>query len=588
MTRGDDDLRIRPGRIRNGGPSPRRATRFVAEVMRAARKEGHAGRRFGAAGRAGAAGGRGRFARSAEGLSRAGRRVLVKARIVRHGGVKLRSAPLARHVLYLQRDGVGRDGRHADLFGREGDGVDGRAFAAACEADRHHFRFIVSPEDSHRLDDLRAFTRDLMARAERDLGTRLDWAAVDHWNTDNPHVHILVRGKAEDGRDLVIARDYIAHGLRARAEALVGLELGPRSAREIATDLERQVDAERWTNLDRSLRALADDHAGVVDLRRGAPEPRDPELRRLMIGRAQKLERLGLATPVLPAVWELKPGAEATLRDLALRGDIIRTMHRAMAGGPERAASDFVIEGVPASPILGRLVARGLQDEQQGGGFAIIDGVDGRVHHLRFPDIEATGDTAPGGVVETRLWTPKAGGRARLALVGRSDLDLAAQIEAGGATWLDRIRLAPDPAPLSGSGFGAEVRYALDRRAERLVAEGLAQRQGRRVVFARGLLATLRARELDTAAARLSAETGLPRLRSREGDPIEGTFRRRLDLASGRFAMVEGFGPEGGLGFSLVPWTPQLDRHLGRSLTGTVGPGGGVDWALGRRRGLAL
>jgi type IV secretory pathway VirD2 relaxase len=43
---------------------------------------------------------------------------------------------------------------------------------------------------------------------ERDLGTKLDWIAVDHYNTDNPHVHLLIRGKAEDGRDLVISRDY--------------------------------------------------------------------------------------------------------------------------------------------------------------------------------------------------------------------------------------------------------------------------------------------------------------------------------------------------------------------------------------------
>lgn len=587
MTRGTDDLRPRPGRIRDRGPSGRRATRFVGEVLRAARKAGHMGARFGQAGR-GTTIGRGRFARSAAGLTRAARRVVVKARVVRHAGTRFRSAPLARHIGYLQRDGVGQDGRDADLFGREGDSLDARAFADACADDRHHFRFIVAPEDAQRLEDLRAFTRDLMARAERDLGTRLDWAAVDHWNTDNPHVHILVRGKAGDGRDLVISRDYIAHGLRARAEELVGLELGPRSAREIASDLERQVGAERWTDLDRSMRALADDHAGILDLRRGTPEPRDPELRRLMIGRAQKLERLGLALPVLPAVWELKPGAEATLRDLGMRGDIVKTMHRAMAGGPERAATDFVIEGTPAAPVLGRLVARGLQDDHQGTAYAIIDGVDGRVHHLRFPDIEATGDTAPGGIVETRVWAPKDGGRARLALVGRSDLDLAAQVGAEGATWLDRLQLARDRAPLAGSGFGAEVRDALDRRAERLVAEGLARRQGGRVVFARDLLSRLRARELDSAAGRLSAETGLRRLKPQEGDPVDGTYRRRLDLASGRFAMIEGFGPDGGLGFSLVPWTPQLDRHLGRSVSGMVGAGGGIDWTLGRRRGLSL
>jgi type IV secretory pathway VirD2 relaxase len=540
MTRGDDDLRPRPGRIGNDGPSGRRATGFVGEVLGAVRKAGLTGRRFGTLG-SGSTLGRGRFARSAEGLGRTSRRVVVKARIVRHSGSRYRSVPLAHHIGYLQRDGVGQDGQDADLFGIEGDGLDARAFADACADDRHHFRFIVSPEDAHQLEDLRAFARDLMARAACDLDTHLDWVAVDHWNTDNPHVHILLRGRADDGRDLVIARDYIAHGLRARAEELVGLELGPRSAREIVSDLERQVKAERWTDLDRSLRALADNQAGVVYLRRGTPEPLDPELRRLMLGRAQKLERLGLALPVLPAVWELKPGAEATLRDLGLRGDIIKTMHRAMASGPQRATSDFVIEGMPAAPVLGRLVARGLQDDHHGTAYTIIDGVDGRVHHLRFPDIDATGDTAPGGIVETRVWTPKDGGKARLALVGRSDLELAAQVGAEGATWLDRLQMARD------------------------------------------LLATLRARELDSAATRLAAETGMTRNRPQEGDPLEGTFRRRLDLASGRFAMIDD-----GLGFSLVPWTPQLDRHLGQSVSGMVGAGGGIDWTLGRRRGLSL
>jgi type IV secretory pathway VirD2 relaxase len=582
MTGEDDDFRPRPGRIGDTGPSGRRATLFVGEVLRAARKAGHTGYRFGSGG-TGVDIGRGRFARSAASLTRSNRRVIVNARIVRHSGSRYRSVPLARHIGYLQRDGVGQDGQDADLFGSESDGLDPRTFADSCADDRHHFRFIVSPEDAHRLEDLRAFTRDLMARAARDLGTRLDWVAVDHWNTDNPHVHILVRGRADDGRDLVIARDYIAHGLRARAEDLVSLELGLRTAREIAADLDRQVKAERWTDLDRSLRALADDHAGVLDLRRGTPEPRDPELRRRMIGRAQTLERLGLALPVLPAVWELKPGAEATLRDLGMRGDIIKTMHRAMASGPERATSDFVIEGTPAAPVLGRLVARGLQDDHHGTAYAIIDSVDGRVHHLRFPDIDATGDTPPGGIVETRVWAPKDGGKVRLALVGRSDLDLAAQVGAEGATWLDRLQLARDRVPLSGSGFGAEVREALDRRAEQLVAERLARRQGDRVVFARDLLANLRARELDSAAARLSAETGLRRLKPQEGDPVEGTYRRRLDLASGRFAVIDD-----GLRFSLVPWAPQLDRHLGQSVSGMVGAGGGIDWTLGRRRGLSL
>ncbi|MEX0308681.1 MAG: type VI secretion protein, partial [Tateyamaria sp.] len=178
-------------------------------------------------------------------MSRTSRRVVVNARVVRHRGKRFRSAPMAKHLGYLQRDGVGHDGRDADLFGCERDELDRGRFAARCENDRHHFRFIVSPEDATELEDLRAFTRDLMARAERDLGTTLDWVAVDHWNTDNPHVHILVRGKADDGRDLVISRDYISQSFRTRAADLVLLELGPRSEREDSNTLETQVTAER-------------------------------------------------------------------------------------------------------------------------------------------------------------------------------------------------------------------------------------------------------------------------------------------------------------------------------------------------------
>ena len=180
--------------------------------------------------------------------------------------------------------------------------------------------------------DLRAFTRELMADAERDLGTRLDWVAVDHWNTDNPHVHVLVRGRADDGQDLVISRDYISRGFRDRAAERVTLELGPRSEQEIRSALEKEVEAERWTSLDRALRDIADEGGGVADLRPGAASE-DPELRRLMLGRAAKLERLGLAEQVGPAQWTLKPGIEPALA----RPRHPRRHHQDHAPGDERA-----------------------------------------------------------------------------------------------------------------------------------------------------------------------------------------------------------------------------------------------------------
>ena len=326
--------------------------------------------------------------------------------------------------------------------------------------------------------DLRGFTRELMKDAERDLGTRLDWIAVDHWNTDNPHIHVLVRGRADDAEDLVIIRDHIGQGFRGRAAERVTLELGPRTEREIRAGLEKEVEAERWTSLDRSLRDISDEGGGIADLRPGG-DGEDPELHRLMIGRAAKLEHLGLAEQVGPAQWTLKPGLEPALRDLGIRGDIIKTMHRAMSGAEREAdVAGFALHGDrPNEPVLGRLVERGLHDELKGTAYAVIEGVDGRTHHLVFSDLEMTGDARPGAIVEARSYDDDAG-RKRLSLATRSDLTIEAQIAAPGATRLDRQLLAKESA-LSGGGFGAEAREAMDRRIDHLVEQGLARRNKR-------------------------------------------------------------------------------------------------------------
>ena len=259
MTRRDDDLRIRPGRVRDVGLQSGKAQSFIAQVMKAAKKAGHVGRVFRQSGANRSTFGRGRAASIIATLSSPSRRVVVKTRIVRHKGQRYRSAPLATHLRYLQRDGVSRDGAPANMFDARSEIADEAAFTERCEPDRHHFRFIVSPEDAGQMEDLRAFTRDLMANAERDLGTRLDWVAVEHHNTDNPHVHVLVRGRGADGADLVISRDYLTRGLRGRAEQIVSLELGPKTEQEIASSLARDVSAERWTSLDRALRVQAND-----------------------------------------------------------------------------------------------------------------------------------------------------------------------------------------------------------------------------------------------------------------------------------------------------------------------------------------
>lgn len=196
-------------------------------------------------------------------------------------------------------------------------------------------------------------------------------------------------------------------------------------------------------------------------------------------------------------------------------------------------------------------------------------------------DFDMTGDTHPGAIVELRAWED-AKGKRRLSLATRSDLTLEAQVTTPGATWLDRQLVARDPLPTAG-GFGAEIRDAMARRAEHLVGEGLAHHHGERVIFARGLIETLRKRELDVTVERLGAETGRSHAPSGVGDYVTGVYRQRVTLASGRFAMIDD-----GLGFQLVPWRPALEQKLGQHVSGTMLPGGGVEWSFGRQRGLGL
>lgn len=576
----EHEFHIRPGRIRS--TRAQQARPFIAQALAAAKKAGGGVSRSGRV----SSPNRSRFGRGQRATVQANRLItnrtrgaVVKARVVRHSP---RSAPMGTHLDYLRRDGVTRDGEKARLFGPGTEDADGRAFAERCGDDRHHFRFIVSPDDAPDMSDLRSFTRDLVSQMETDLGTRLDWVAVDHWNTAHPHIHVIVRGVRDDGQDLVISRDYIKEGMRDRARDLITQELGPRTDHDIHRTLETQVEAERWTQLDRQLVRDAGKF-GIVDLAPLADRQPD-EFHALKVGRLRTLEILGVAGQVGHSQWFIKPEAETVLRELGERGDIIKRMHRALTErGIERGSASYVLAGESLDvPVIGRLVERGLDDELKGSAYAVVDGVDGRTHHIKLPHLDAAGDSPPGSIVELRSYEDAQGMR-RVALAVRSDLDLGAQVGATGATWLDRQAIAREPIALSDSGFGAEVRQALDERAEHLIGENLAERQGGRVVFARRLLSTLRNRELRAVGEQLAAETGMPFNRAGSGEYVAGTYRQRLALASGRFAMLDD-----GLGFQLVPWSPSLEKQIGRHVSGVARDDGGVDWDFGRKRSLGL
>ena len=451
-TDGEDRFKPKLGKIRSRGD--RKAKTYLQRVLHAASLSGPGFGRMGASTFSGSRIGRG------GGWGTGRRRVIVKTRIVKLQGQGIGAA--RAHLKYIQRDGVTREGEPGRLYDATSDEADGKNFLERSDGDRHQFRFIVSPEDGAELDDLKPFVRGLMAEMEHDLDTRLDWVAVDHFNTDNPHSHIVLRGKDELGKDLVIARDYISHGIRERASELLTLELGPVSEQQIQRGYAREVDQERFTRLDREILGQADNE--VADLRHDPKGHFAGFKHTLKIGRLQKLERMGLAEPAGAKRWRLSAGLETTLRDMGTRGDIIRTMHREMrAAGVDRAGADHAIFD-PAQPnarIVGRVVARGLSDELNDRHYLIVDGTDGRTHYAEVGELADPGDYAPGAIVavEGKATEPR-----------RADRTIADIAYQSGGLYSETRHSAFDPRA------SAEYVRAHVRRLEAMRRAGFAER----------------------------------------------------------------------------------------------------------------
>ncbi|MFG1403796.1 DUF3363 domain-containing protein [Xanthobacter sp. V8C-5] len=681
---GDDENRFRPkpGRVRSDGAKAGQAKSFLSKVRKVTRQQQAASGRSRSAkdsglGRAaknrsvvasgrGVQRGRGAAFVRARNLSNGwshrqpgSRRVIVKSRSVRGAG---RNGKAAAHLRYIQRDGTSRDGEHDQLYSATEDHANGGAFLDRGKDDRHQFRFIVSPEDAADLADLTGHIRELMAQMEADLGTKLDWVAVNHHNTGHPHVHIIVNGRDDLREDLVINGDYLANGIRERASELATLELGPVTEIELRRKLMAEIDQDRFTRIDRAMIDEADGQ--FLDLR---PEPGDfsgQSDRTMRLRRLGKLGDMGLATEHASGVWELSERLESTLRGMGERGDIIRTMQKVLrADGAERDPMSFQIhDDAPATLIVGRVIDKHLTDELGENLTLLIDGIDGRTHHVSGVDparvedahigsiieigpAESTGrpsDRAIAGMVEDGLYRPsrhleqarfegrvpngdyegfvdahvrrlealrRAGiteridadhwripadfeARAAVYDAGRSTranirvlsaFDLERQIGSDGATWLDRRLVGAGESDLSASGFGEQVREAMDRRREDHIEHGDAAPQpDGRIAYRRNLIATLQEREVARAGEELVAKKSLPFRAAADGETVTGTFTGTTQLSSGKFAIVEKSHE-----FTLVPWRPAIDRQLGREVSGIV-RGGSVSWQLGRQRDLGV
>ncbi len=324
----DDETRFRPkpGRIRSDTPRTGKTKSFFTQAKKIARQHSNrpsrsslrssprpgssTGAKAGKASRIPRGPGvqRGRGAAFARARTLSGgwrhsapgmRRVVVKTRYVQNAG---KNGKAAAHLRYIQRDGTSRDGECGQLYSATEDRADGDAFLERGKEDPRQFRFIISPEDGADLTDLTdltAYTRNLMSQIEADLGTKLDWVAVNHHDTGHPHVHVIVRGKDDLGENLVINGDYLANGIRERASELTTLELGAMTEIEQTRKLSAEIDQDRFTRIDRAMTEEANDR--FLDLRHAPADPKRQFNRTLRLRRLAKLEKMGLRPSTRPA-----------------------------------------------------------------------------------------------------------------------------------------------------------------------------------------------------------------------------------------------------------------------------------------------
>jgi type IV secretory pathway VirD2 relaxase len=248
------------------------------------------------------------------------------------------------------------------------------------------FKLIISPEFGERLD-LRDLTRRLMSRMESDQGSALQWVAVAHFNTEHPHVHVALRGIRDTGEPLVLGRDYVKSGIRARAEELCTAALGYRTERDAAEAARREIPDARYTSLDRLIRRRAQPTESSDGFAVTA-NPMDPALKpaarvkeQHLAARLQVLQSMGLADSVSSGTWLVRSDFEGVLCAMQRAGDRQKMLaaHAALLSDPRLPMQ--VTDHHSIHLLEGRVITHG-EEENSGRTYMLLEGTDARVHFI--------------------------------------------------------------------------------------------------------------------------------------------------------------------------------------------------------------
>ena len=300
------------------------------------------------------------------------------------------------HGRYIARESAARD--RDPGFNRDNDAV---APANLLEKWQHEgdprlWKLIISPEFGKRVD-LNQLTLDVMTRMEKDLGTRLEWVAVAHFNTEHPHVHVALRGIRDDKSALDLPRDYVRHGIRAIAEDVCTRQLGHRNQLDAIAAERREIQERRFTSLDRVInRANTSELADSGSTAEHFPVRRPGET----AGRAREqhidarllvLQQMGLAEQVGPQEWLVRRDFETVLRAMQRTTDRQKMLASHGALLSDERLPLVVLDMRKLKTLEGRVLAHGEEDDGKNAGrhYLLLEGTDAKVHLIYYtPEME--------------------------------------------------------------------------------------------------------------------------------------------------------------------------------------------------------
>jgi hypothetical protein len=286
------------------------------------------------------------------------------------------------HGRYLARENARRDPAHEAGFDGDAQEIDvaSRLQQWQSAGDERLWRIIVSPEFGDRLN-LPRLTRELMERMEQDLGTSLEWVAVCHFNTDNPHAHVALRGVRDNGQPLSLGRDYVKRGIRSAAEEQCSCQLGYRSRSDVLEAQSREVAQHRFTSLDRIIARGHGAELGVDDFRvdAGLAQFRNKHL----IARLKTLETMGLAEADGHSQWRVRSDFEMALRAMQRTGDRQKMLEAHGVLVSDARLPLQMLDSRRIRSLAGRILMHG-EDEGTGRNFMMLEGTDATVHCVYY------------------------------------------------------------------------------------------------------------------------------------------------------------------------------------------------------------